>query len=66
MIGVHWQNADGSSPPERLTSEAALQQDHPTSFSPDGKWLAYVRPAARVNAPLRVVSPGAYDPPVAW
>jgi hypothetical protein len=33
---VFWQSADGSTPPERLTSETALQQEAPTSFSPDG------------------------------
>ncbi len=33
------QSADGSTPPERLTSETILQVDHPTSFSPDGSLL---------------------------
>ena len=31
-----WQAADGSTPPERLTGETAIQQQHPSSFSPDG------------------------------
>ena len=36
---VYWQNADGSTAPERLTSETAVQQENPTSFSPDGSLL---------------------------
>ena len=36
---VFWQSADGSTPPERLTSETALQQEFPSSFSPDGSLL---------------------------
>jgi serine/threonine-protein kinase len=39
LEGVFWQSADGSAPPERLTSETDLQQEWPTSFSPDGKLL---------------------------
>jgi serine/threonine-protein kinase len=38
-FGVFWQSADGGTPPERLTSEAPLQQMAPTSFSPDGSLL---------------------------
>jgi serine/threonine protein kinase/WD40 repeat protein len=34
-----WQDADGSAPPERLTSEAVLQEEEPSSFSPDGRLL---------------------------
>ncbi len=34
-----WQSADGSTPPERLTSESVLQQEGPSSFSPDGSLL---------------------------
>ena len=33
---VFWQSADGSTPPERLGTEAANQAEQPTSFSPDG------------------------------
>jgi serine/threonine-protein kinase len=39
MFGVFWQSADGSTPPERLTGETALQVVQPTSFSPDGSVL---------------------------
>jgi len=39
LRGPFWQSADGSSPPERLTSETALQTENPTSFSPDGHLL---------------------------
>ncbi len=39
LKGVHWQSADGSTPPERLTSETPLQAMAPTSFSPDGNLL---------------------------
>jgi Tol biopolymer transport system component len=40
--GVHnvfWQSADGSTAPERLTSETGVQQEGPDSFSPDGRVL---------------------------
>jgi serine/threonine-protein kinase len=37
--GAFWQNADLSTPPERLTSDTNLQQEWPNSFSPDGRWL---------------------------
>jgi serine/threonine-protein kinase len=33
------QSADGSTPPERLTGESALQIVQPTSFSPDGSLM---------------------------
>ena len=36
---VFWHSADGSTPPERLTSEAAFHQEVPTSFSPDRSLL---------------------------
>jgi hypothetical protein len=36
---VFLQSADGSTPPERLTNEAAWQQETPSSFSPDGSLL---------------------------
>ncbi|MFI5181323.1 MAG: protein kinase [Thermoanaerobaculia bacterium] len=36
---VFWQSADGSTPPERLTSETLAQQEDPSSFSPDGSLL---------------------------
>src|ERR1019366_1716402 len=39
MLNAFWQSADGSTPPERLTSEAALQEEEPSSFSPDGSLL---------------------------
>jgi serine/threonine-protein kinase len=39
LNGAFWQSADGSTPPERLTSETALQQEWPASFSPDGSLL---------------------------
>jgi serine/threonine-protein kinase len=38
-MGVFWQDADGSAPPERLTDEARSQLMRPTSFSPDGRVL---------------------------
>ena len=37
--GTFWQSADGSTPPERLTSDTELQQEFPSSFSPDGSLL---------------------------
>ncbi len=37
--GAFWMRADGSSPPERLTGDTALQQEFATSFSPDGSVL---------------------------
>jgi Tol biopolymer transport system component len=39
LYGAFWQSADLSTPPERLTSESALQQEEPNSFSPDGRQL---------------------------
>jgi eukaryotic-like serine/threonine-protein kinase len=39
IANAFWQSADGSTPPERLTSETAAQQENPTSFSPDGRLL---------------------------
>ena len=41
MQNVFWQSADGSTPPERLTSEAPLQAAIPSSFSPDGSLLLF-------------------------
>ena len=34
-----WQSADGSGLPERLTSEAGIEHEVPSSFSPDGNLL---------------------------
>ena len=39
LIGAFWQSTDLSTPPKRLTSESAHQEEAPTSFSPDGRWL---------------------------
>jgi hypothetical protein len=39
IFAVFWQKADGSGAPERLGSESTAQQEHPTSFSPDGSAL---------------------------
>ena len=39
LNGTFWQSADLSTPPERLTTESARQQEWPMSFSPDGRWL---------------------------
>jgi Tol biopolymer transport system component len=39
MNRVYWQSADGSTPPELLTGETDLQQEWPSSFSPDGSLL---------------------------
>ena len=39
LFSVFWQNADGSAPPERLTSETRHQMELPTSFSPDGSLM---------------------------
>ena len=39
LQGAFWQSADLSTSPEPLTSESTLQQEFPTSFSPDGRWL---------------------------
>ncbi|MFI5181143.1 MAG: protein kinase [Thermoanaerobaculia bacterium] len=36
---VFWQSANGSTTPERLTSESASQAEFPLSFSPDGSLL---------------------------
>src|SRR5262249_23088670 len=36
---IYWKPADGSGPEERLTISPHFQL--PTSFSPDGKWLAF-------------------------
>jgi len=38
-FNLFWQAADGSAPPERLT--ASEYRQHPSSWSPDGKMLAY-------------------------
>ncbi len=38
---IVWQAADGSSPPERLTSLTTSGTSNPDSWSPDGKWLAF-------------------------
>ena len=38
---VNWISADGSVPPEPLTSETARQAEIPTSFSPDGDLLLF-------------------------
>ena len=43
MPHVYWQNADGSTPPELLTGQGNLQQNTPTSFSPDGSFLLITR-----------------------
>ena len=37
-VGMHWTRADGSGQPQRIISTQAI----PSSFSPDGKRLAYV------------------------
>ncbi len=39
LLHVYWQDADGSTPPVRMTGESAEQSDHPASFSPDGNVL---------------------------
>jgi serine/threonine-protein kinase len=39
MQNAFWQSTDGSTPPERLTSEAPLRSELPFSFSPDGSLL---------------------------
>ena len=39
MYNLFWQNADGSTAPERLANETVLEQEQPTSFSPDGSLL---------------------------
>src|ERR1017187_5916116 len=39
LPAVFWQSADGSTPPEPLTNEMDLQQEDPSSFSPDGSLL---------------------------
>jgi Tol biopolymer transport system component len=39
MQNAFWQSTDGSTPPERLTSEAPLLAETPSSFSPDGSLL---------------------------
>jgi Tol biopolymer transport system component len=39
MFNLFWQSADVSTPPERLARETALEQEQPTSFSPDGSLL---------------------------
>ena len=38
-FGAFWQNADLSTPPERLTSEQEGRSEWPESFSPDGRLL---------------------------
>jgi eukaryotic-like serine/threonine-protein kinase len=42
LNGAFWQSADGSTPPERLTSETDVQLELPSSFSPDGSHLLLV------------------------
>ena len=41
LQNVFWQSADGTTPPERLTGEAPLQAEIPSSFSPDGSLLLF-------------------------
>jgi eukaryotic-like serine/threonine-protein kinase len=38
---LNWVSADGSTPLESMTNEAARQHETPTSFSPDGKVLLF-------------------------
>lgn len=52
--GVHWQLADGSGLPERLTTAEKGFEHYPESFTPDGRVLAF----ANVRQPMGASSWG--------
>jgi serine/threonine protein kinase/Tol biopolymer transport system component len=51
--GIYWGPADGSQPPELLTPMTS--NGAPTSFSPDGKFLAYVQLGAQTATDIWVL-----------
>ena len=55
MSNIYWQLADGSAPAERLSSSENTQ--NPSSWSPDGKVLAYDEEAPETARDIWVASP---------
>ena len=53
VTNLYWQVADGSAPPERLTTSEHAQSS--ASWSPDGRWLAYQQGSSETGTDIWVL-----------